>query len=84
LNILRTERHTVNNKTTTKFYRNDQTHVNLSIIFLQKQDDKDLYLEFGEYTYSFQIQLPLNIPPSFQHHIGKIRYYAKGTIDIPW
>lgn len=43
-----------------------------------------MYLEVGNYTYPFQIDLPNNIPSSFEHTFGKIRYSLQGTIDIPW
>jgi len=68
----------------TRHYKNNETYINFSVVFLAKQYDNDLYLECGDYSYPFQIQLPPNLPPSFQHKIGKIRYYAKGTIEIPW
>jgi hypothetical protein len=88
LEISRTEQHQTgsgnNQSTTTRSYNNHETYMNFSIIFISKPLDNDLYLECGEYTYPFQIVLPQNLPPSFQHHIGKIRYYAKGTVDIPW
>jgi hypothetical protein len=86
LKISRTEQHpgSGNQSTTTMIYNNNETYMNFSIIFISKPLDNDLYLEFGEYTYPFQIVLPQNLPPSFQHQIGKIRYYAKGTVDIPW
>ena len=68
----------------TRYYKNNETYMKFSVVSLAKQYDNDLYLECGDYNYPFQIQLPPNLPPSFQHQIGKIRYYVKVTIDIPW
>ncbi|XP_043491610.1 arrestin domain-containing protein 2-like [Polistes fuscatus] len=38
----------------------------------------------GESTYYFSFQLPINIPCSFEHSTGYIRYTAKAIVDIPW
>lgn len=51
---------------------------------MSKQGSEDLYLEPGDYVYPFQCVLPLNLPSSFEHYHGQIRYSVKGTIDIPW
>jgi hypothetical protein len=51
---------------------------------LSNEGSSDLYLEAGEYNYPFQVVLPPNLPSSFEHYFGKIRYTVKGTIDIPW
>ena len=45
---------------------------------------RDLYLEPGTHTFPFSFTLPLNLPTSFEHKTGRIRYSLNGTIDIPW
>jgi hypothetical protein len=51
---------------------------------ISKQGSTDLYLECGDYSYPFQIVLPPNLPTSFEHMYGRVRYSIYGTIDIPW
>ena len=55
----------------------------MNVPFLLKQST-DLYLEAGDYSYPFQIMLPPNLPTSFEHEYGQIRYSISATIDIPW
>lgn len=43
-----------------------------------------MYLEAGEYVYNFELQLPLELPSSFEGDFGNIRYGASVTIIIPW
>ncbi|CAL1529234.1 unnamed protein product [Lymnaea stagnalis] len=38
----------------------------------------------GQHTFPFQLQLPTDLPPSFEGAYGYIRYWAKATIDKPW
>lgn len=65
-------------------YSEREQYLETETLLLSKQADGDLYLEVGDYSYPFEVILPLNIPSSFEHHHGKIRYSVKGTIDIPW
>lgn len=58
--------------------------MNSNTILTSKQGGLDLYLEVGDYSYPFEVILPDNLPSSFEHSVGKIRYSIKGTIDIPW
>ena len=58
--------------------------MNFDLLFLAKQSDSDLYLEAGDYSYPFDIVLPPNLPTSFEHTVGQVRYSLYGTIDIPW
>lgn len=41
-------------------------------------------IEPGKYTFPFNFTLPPNLPTSFEHEIGRIRYSLNGTIEIPW
>lgn len=38
----------------------------------------------GFHRYSFNFSLPYNIPCSFEHANGHIRYTMKAVIDRPW
>ncbi|RLU22498.1 hypothetical protein DMN91_004776 [Ooceraea biroi] len=42
------------------------------------------YIPAGLNRYPFHIQIPLNIPCSFEHKYGYIRYTIKAIIDRPW
>ena len=44
----------------------------------------DLYLEAGIHNLPFNIILPTQLPTSFEHQFGQIRYSVRATIDIPW
>ncbi len=68
----------------TVIYSSKENYINGNLLFLTKDQDKDLYLEPGVYTYPFRFQLPNDIPTSFEHELGRIRYYINGTINIPW
>lgn len=47
-------------------------------------DDGKVHIPIGLNKYSFHIQLPRNIPCSFEHFNGHIRYTIKAVIDRPW
>ncbi len=49
-----------------------------------KPSGQDMYIEAGDYSYPFQVLLPPNLPTSFEHQYGQIRYSISSTIDIPW
>ncbi|XP_074028770.1 arrestin domain-containing protein 3 isoform X1 [Leptinotarsa decemlineata] len=38
----------------------------------------------GRYEYPFTFTLPINLPPNFQGSYGHIKYFIKGTVDIPF
>lgn len=46
--------------------------------------DIRLDIPAGHHRYPFKFQLPYNIPSSFEHHYGYVRYTVKGVIDRPW
>jgi hypothetical protein len=58
--------------------------LNLDIVFISKHGGNDLYLEVGDYSYPFQFALPINLPTSFEHTFGNVRYSLYATVDIPW
>nr|XP_012215918.1 PREDICTED: arrestin domain-containing protein 2-like isoform X2 [Linepithema humile] len=48
------------------------------------RDDGKVHIPVGLNKYSFHIKLPCNIPCSFEHVDGHIRYTIKAVIDRPW
>jgi len=43
-----------------------------------------VHISAGSNRYPFRIQIPHNIPCSFEHTYGYIRYTIKAIIDRPW
>ena len=86
MSLIRTERirNTHDSGYHTVTYMDKQDFFNFQMYFLTKTQGNDLYLEVGDYSYPFQFTLPINLPSSFEHQIGKTRYTIEGTIDIPW
>ena len=82
--LFRTESSGSGKNRSTRVYSAKETYLNTTVIFANKPPNGDLYLEVGEYAYPFQIVLPSNLPTSFEHTYGKVRYSIYGTIDIPW
>ncbi|XP_015172980.1 PREDICTED: arrestin domain-containing protein 2-like [Polistes dominula] len=69
---------TVSHSATEKYFSIEQSLIRKSI------EENEVELPVGESVYYFSFQLPINIPCSFEHHIGHIRYTAKAIVDIPW
>lgn len=78
------ESHGSGKNRTTRHYSAHEHYLSFNVIFLAKQPNSDLYLESGDYSYPFNIVLPPNLPTSFEHQFGRVRYSIYGTIDIPW
>jgi sporulation-control protein spo0M len=66
-------------------YKANENYIDLNVVLLAKKLNDDVYLEPGQdYTYPFNVNLPVNLPMSFEHKVGQIRYSINGTINIPW
>ena len=62
-----------------------QEHLNINMIFTKElRANEELFLEIGDYSYPFNVQLPQDAAPSFEHNYARIRYTITATIDIPW
>ncbi|XP_076649562.1 arrestin domain-containing protein 17-like isoform X2 [Halictus rubicundus] len=46
--------------------------------------DSRINIPEGHHQFPFQFQVPSNIPSSFEHEHGHIRYTVKAVIDRPW
>lgn len=64
-------------------FRAGEQYLNVKVPLLLKQNS-DTYLDAGDHSYPFQVLLPPNLPTSFEHEYGQIRYSISATIDIPW
>ncbi|XP_043491581.1 arrestin domain-containing protein 17-like isoform X2 [Polistes fuscatus] len=69
---------TVHHTATEQYFSIEQ-----SLLRKSAEEDK-VELPEGESVYYFSFQLPTNIPCSFEHKVGYIRYTAKAIVDIPW
>ena len=70
-----------------KSLKHFQVHIIISLLqshFPGTGDNEQNNLPPGLHKFPFQIQLPLDLPPSFEGAYGFIRYTTKATIDVPW
>ena len=68
----------------TVHHQSNEQYLSLNMLLLSKQSNIDCYLEVGRQNFSFQFQLPPNLPSSFEHFNANIRYSLVAFIDIPW
>ncbi|XP_077273697.1 arrestin domain-containing protein 17-like [Temnothorax americanus] len=74
-----------NSTTTTTTYRANEKYFKLTISLLEKsEDDGKVHIPAGLSRYPFCIQLPCDLPCSFEHHVGHIRYTIKAVIVRSW
>ncbi|XP_043491584.1 arrestin domain-containing protein 17-like [Polistes fuscatus] len=70
---------------TTEHHYATEKYFSIEQSLLRKSTAEDrVELPEGESIYYFSFQLPTNIPCSFEHTIGRIRYTAQAIVDIPW
>lgn len=67
-----------------RHYNSYENYIYKRKIIQKGSDMCENFLEPGEHIYPFELELPDNLPSSFQHHVGNISYYVKANIDIPW
>lgn len=65
-------------------YRDQEKYIDETLYFMKKDPERDLFIEAKSYTFPFEFKLPENLPTSFEHLNGRIRYSIKATVDIPW
>ena len=51
---------------------------------METNNQSDLYLKEGDYSFPFEIELPASVSNSFAHRNAKITYWISAKIDIPW
>ncbi|XP_043266340.1 arrestin domain-containing protein 17-like [Colletes gigas] len=78
------EKKTEHNRTRRDTYYNSQKYFKYRFNILNSNNDSRVQIPVGYHKYSFQFQLPQNIPTSFEHMYGHIRYTVKVVIDRPW
>lgn len=50
----------------------------------QRGENKDFKIQSSTYVWPFEFCLPLNLPPTYNHHLGSIKYAIEAYVDIPW
>ncbi|XP_076629535.1 arrestin domain-containing protein 17-like [Colletes latitarsis] len=78
------EKRTENNRTRRDTYTNSQEYFKYRFNVLNSNADSRVKIPEGYHEYPFQFQLPHNIPTSFEHKYGHIRYTVKVVIDRPF
>ncbi|XP_067666559.1 arrestin domain-containing protein 3-like [Haliotis asinina] len=74
-------------RTVTKHYIAHDTYFNDELVLFGKaagEAGDNVTLSAGRYAYSFQYQLPPDIPSSFEGALGRVRYWLRGVITKPW
>ncbi|XP_043580847.1 arrestin domain-containing protein 17-like [Bombus pyrosoma] len=73
------------NDSKTRTYSNSEKYYHFKYYIFGTQDfDSRHNLPHGHNQYPFSFRLPNNIPCSFEHTNGYIRYTVKAVIDRPW
>uniref|UniRef100_A0A914Q3X5 Arrestin C-terminal-like domain-containing protein n=1 Tax=Panagrolaimus davidi TaxID=227884 RepID=A0A914Q3X5_9BILA len=66
-----------------ELYKSDVTYLKIEQI-LWKPKNFEEKLPIGESRFLFSIELPSDLPPSFEGRNGHIRYKLKAEITVPW
>ncbi|CAD6242599.1 GSCOCG00009532001-RA-CDS [Cotesia congregata] len=61
-----------------------EEYFNMEYYLLGSPSGSEIELPIGEHSYPFQCPLPPNLPSSFEHDHGYVRYTVKASIDRPW
>ena len=65
-------------------YSKEEEYLRFYLVLLtKKQNEAVCYLEAGEQSFPFEMQLPANLPSSFAFIHACVTYNLKGIIDIP-
>ncbi|XP_011176341.1 arrestin domain-containing protein 17 isoform X2 [Solenopsis invicta] len=73
------------NRTKVDHFRANEQYFNLTYYLLgNTAGNGEVRISAGFHRYSFNFSLPYNIPCSFEHTNGHIRYTMKAVIDRPW
>ncbi|XP_076175389.1 arrestin domain-containing protein 3 isoform X2 [Ptiloglossa arizonensis] len=74
-----------NNESQEITYSNFQSYFNFQASILRANSKNSrVHIPVGYQRYTFQFQLPNNIPSSFEHRYGHVRYTVKAVLDRPW
>ncbi|XP_032687156.1 arrestin domain-containing protein 17-like [Odontomachus brunneus] len=71
-------------QTHTDHFRGNEQYFNLTYLLLGDTGGGEVRMPSGYSEYAFSFLLPHNIPCSFEHKHGHIRYTTKAIIDRPW
>ncbi|XP_076302607.1 arrestin domain-containing protein 17-like [Lasioglossum baleicum] len=81
----RRRRHNGETKTEHQTYSASEQYFSVKDnILVSKGLDSRVDITEGFHRFPFRLQLPSNIPSSFEHEHGRVRYTVKAVIDRPW
>jgi len=72
-----------NRRTETVHYKSSELYVKQRR-YVVGDESNEMQISAGDHEYSFQFQLPLDVPSSFVGQHGQIVYSIKATVDRPW
>lgn len=67
-----------------RYYNAQIPYVDYKKVCLEKEHSHEVLLDAIEYVFPFEFELPDELPTSFEHYNGHIRYWIQGVIHIPW
>ena len=65
-------------------YFSQEHYLDLYKILIEKDSNKDCYLNSGQTKLPFQFLLPFDLPSSLTHKNAEIKYTLEATIKRPW
>ena len=75
-----TERRGSGKSSHTVSYTAEEEYIHYNMVILAKQGNNGCYLEVGQQSFPFQIQLPQVLPTSFEHVHARVRYTIKSFL----
>ena len=58
--------------------------MNFRLVLLEQNENQELYIEQGQISLPFQVDLPQHLPDSFMQTCGSVTYFVNAILDIPW
>lgn len=80
----------VTNKITSKNTTMDRTHYYYTIPYINdkkvfwKAENDSATLAAKAYEFPFEFAIPEDVPPSMDKGQGKVKYYVKAIVEVPW
>lgn len=71
-------------RTNTVHYKGKDVYLNTRTYLFGRDGGDSIEIASGTYKYDFAVQLPPQLPFSFEGAHGSIRYYVEACLDIPW
>jgi hypothetical protein len=73
-----------NGSDSTTWYNSKEIYLDSKTFLFRPQGENDLRLEAGKHRVDFSCRLPEPLPGSLKLKHGKIEYFVKAVLDVPW